>query len=216
MKDSFCYFCGQETDRADLVEDSLAAGFNATRIVAAPDSDYICASCKWFLQEKATINLANQEVREAQKVRSYSWVVTDRSRVAYTKAHLRELQAICLEPPEAPFQILLSDTGKKHLFFRSGKNLSRAVITVQLEEAAITYQPTSLRAVLELCRSIERVAGKTALTKEPGLFLAAKLLDAPDGENLFEAWRALYPQPVAKLAAWLTYSDKESEYATLS
>lgn len=211
-----CFFCGVDCPPDLLTKDYLSPAFNAGRTVAAPDSDFICESCVWFLQEKATINLANQERRENQKVRSYSWVVSGSTRTAYTKAHLPELQAICLAPPAPPFKILLADSGQKHLFYRSEFNLSTDRFTVQLEETSVLVSPPAIAERLALTRQINESIGKfgkSFLSKSPSVNLAARLIEifgATEGERIFENWVAVYPQPLTNLAVWLTPALKET------
>lgn len=209
-----CFYCGATADAKLKTKDYLSPTFNAGRIVASPDSEVLCQSCVWFLQEKATINVAQTETRTAQKVRSYSWVITAETRIAYTKAHLKELQAICLQPPVPPFLILLADSGQKHLFYRSAFNLSSDVFTVQLEEETIVVSPPRLATLLALTTEIAALAGKGFLQRPPASALAIKLFSViPESptraEDLFTRWQTVYSTPLARLAAWLTVVEKK-------
>jgi hypothetical protein len=165
------------------------------------------------LRESAEITLIDGEIRRGQKVRGYSWVVTANSALAATKAHLEQLRALCLDPPEPPFAIVLTDSGQTHQLYRGTVNHSREVVTVTLEAEPVTYRagqrvfyrPDELAPRLDLCGRLIAATGKPAL-REPitQRFALAVMERYCDGEALLNLWTRVREQPLSRLAAWIS------------
>jgi len=162
------------------------------------------------LREDADIELIDGVKRAGQKVRCYSWVVAGGRAIAATKAHLTHLRALCLEPPEPPFAIVLSESGQKHLLYRGAVCRSREVVTVTLEEERVTYRVPELRDRLDLVGRLVAATGKPALAEPPNVRFGMAVLDRfpESGEQLLMTWESVREEPLSRLAAFLSASKE--------
>jgi len=139
-------------------------------------------------------------------MRSYSWVITQLSARAATKAHIEQLRAIALSPPAPPFAIVLSDSGQTHQLYRGVVNYVRDPVVVSLEAERIEYRLGALRSLIDLASRIAAVCGKPALAPPVGIRQAILIMEHyPDGEgeSILENWQRQAGTGVGRLAAWL-------------
>lgn len=207
--DSTCFYCGGKCDRSHSSRKFVKPSFTALDSVSL--SDWVCRGCVVAMGEKATITLADGEIREGQKVRGYSWIITGSRRTACTKRHRQAISDSCTEPPPAPFVICISDSGQKHLLYRAIVNHIRDVVTVTLEGEAITYRPDELTARIELCKQVAAATGKPALKSEMSPQSLMRLVEYHDSDNVLAAWRDCFLEPLTRLAAWLCPPKAECE-----
>lgn len=163
------------------------------------------------MNEKATVQMADGELRHKQKIRSYSWVITSNSATAASKSHRRWLLQQCLDPPQPPFAIVLSDSGQKHLLYRGQVSHSREIVTVTLEGEPITYRPDKIHSRLELCKQVAAVLGKPALNETPTPASLAKVIEHHNDESLPDRWLSVREQSLTRLAIWFTPAKKECD-----
>lgn len=151
------------------------------------------------------------ELRQNQKARNYSWVVTAESRLAATKAHLPQLRHICLEPP-FPCAVCIRDgLGKTHELHRT-PIVSRWPMRVNFDGLIAAYDRDQLANHLDLCRRLVRVFGK-------GGDVAKMVFTSHDahvwgwrlGDDLLREWMAVRLQPLTRLAWFLCEGKKELE-----
>lgn len=203
-----CFYCGApcgETHRSsDLVKDS----FTARDTVCG--GDWVCGGCVASMNELASVVLANGERRELQRVRCYTWVISESKAVAATKSHREWLLQTCINPPQPPYVICLSDSGQKHLLYRAAVNHSREEITVTLEGERITYQPCQLTKRVKLCKQVAAALGKPALFGSLSINQQMSLATYFDAGTL-SAWLSVRSEPLTRLAAWFTPAKKECE-----
>jgi len=206
-----CLYCGAPCDDTRPASTYVKDSFTGRPGVVAPASPYVCAGCVLCLREDATITLLDGEVRDGQKVRGYSWVVTATEALAATKAHLDRLRALCLDPPEPPCAIVLSDSGQTHQLYRGVVCRSRELLAVTLEAEPVTYRRGQLVAALGLASRIAAATGKPAL-REPLSYAGAMRVMAHHGdgaETLIDDWQAVQGSPLGRLASWLC-ANKEA------
>lgn len=203
-----CWYCGAAC--APICERHIRHKVKKTctihQYARAPDSEYVCDGCWLVLDERAKVLVFGEgEEREGTRVRSYSWVVTERAALAYTKAHIVELRRICLDPPSTPFGIVLSNSGQKHLLYMGHVNLCRDPLRILLEDETITYSVGSLRARLELSGMVCAAIGKPALVDcEPWRVFRACADRYADGVDVASSWLRIRSESLSRLAAWLT------------
>lgn len=204
-----CFYCGAGCDSTYSSKEFVKPSFNGWSGVASPDSSAVCAGCVACLNESADITLPH-ESRTGQRIRNYSWVVTSTSARAFTKAHVAELRAICLNPPAPPFAIVISDSGQKQLLYRGVVAMDRASPTAMLEEERITYQPHQLAEMLSLCGKLIAATGKPALKEKISFNFARAVMDFhANGEELIHQWERVQSSPLARLATWLSANKEE-------
>jgi hypothetical protein len=111
--DEHCFYCGGICGQDNPVSKHVKDTFTNRDIVRRPASQFICSGCVCTLNERADINLADEEIRKSQKTRLYSWLFSASGRTAYTKAHLRKITWLIIAPPDPPFGIVLATSGQK-------------------------------------------------------------------------------------------------------
>ncbi|HZT79614.1 MAG TPA: hypothetical protein VFA26_05315 [Gemmataceae bacterium] len=209
-----CLFCGAACGSWHPAADHLRASFTGLGDVAAPASAHVCGGCVLCLRESCAVDLIDgTRGRPVAKgaMRAFSWVLTARAALAASKAHLPLLRAACLDSPEPPFALVLSDSGKKHLLYRGVVCHDRQFVTLTLEGERLDYRPAELSARLDLAARLAAAAGKSALAGPPGLRLAAAVCERfADGEELFEQWETVYADPLSRLAVWLAPGRDEA------
>jgi hypothetical protein len=163
------------------------------------------------MDERADIELLDGEVREAQKTRMYSWVITKDRAVAATKAHLHLLRPIFISPPEPPFALVLTDSGQKQLLYRGRVNHDRSEVVCTLEEQVIAYRPWELAARLKLCGKLVAATGKPALAETVNARFGMAVIERfpTTGAQLITEWQRVREEPVSRLACWLS-ANKET------
>jgi hypothetical protein len=196
-----CFFCGglcgDKTPADKFVKSSFTGLDTVTR------SPWVCDGCIESQDESAEIALPGGELREGQKVRGYSWVIDQECRIAATKAHRQWLLQWCIEPPDPPFVICITDSGQKHLLYRAVVNHSREPVTVTLEGEPITYSRLELIARWQLCRRICAATGKPALSEPMSAQTQMRVFEHYGSYEFLNEWLAVASKPVTRLAAWL-------------
>lgn len=208
LGDHPCFYCGAPCDGSNPVADYVKSSFTALAGVAAPGSPGVCDGCVLALRESATITMIDGRAHNAAKIamRAYSWIITADSAVAASKAHMDQLRAACLDPPEPPYAIVLSDSGQTHQIYRGVVARSKDVAVVTLECERAIYSSRDLVPILELSGKLAACVGK------PGLKSArwpASLADRiysryRDADALIDEWLRVQNTPLGRLAAWLT------------
>lgn len=203
-----CWHCGAACDDTHRSADWVKGNCTTHQYAAAPSSGYVCGGCVATLNERARITVYGDGVRERQKVRNYSWLVSRTICVAYTKAHVEALQAVALAPPPVtPYALALSTSGQRHLLYLARPVTDPSRPHAQLDDEEIPYTPTTLRARLSLTETVCAATGRLALTERPS-FAIYRGLHAllPDGAGVAMAdeWSRVWSDPLSRLAAWLT------------
>jgi hypothetical protein len=176
---------------------------------ADPTKPYACHGCYLATQTP----LVNGKPDRAGQARLYSWVLWEGGMRRLTKSteadgqgvsDLDRLREACLNPPAAPFSLTLSISGQKHLLYRTPVNLSREVVTAQLEIERVTYRPGDLRARLDLAKRVAAAAGKPSLLDDdPRRLYLALARYWEDWERLGDSWIRASEPGLSRLAAFL-------------
>jgi CRISPR type IV-associated protein Csf1 len=204
-----CFYCCGECEEKNPASEIVKSSFTGLDTVTL--SQWVCDGCLAAMQEKATIGLIDGDARAGQKVRGYSWVITQDARYAATKAHRERLLAVCDEPPEPPFVICLTDSGQKHLLYRAVVNASRDVVTVSLELELVTYRPSELVERLELCKRVCAATGKPAMQSSMSPQSLMRIVEHYESEEILAAWLGCCNESLTRLATWLCPAKAECE-----
>lgn len=204
-----CFYCGAECDEEFPARDFVRPTFTGRDTVRG--GDFVCVGCALSVCGKIDVQFHDGLVRENQMARTYSWVLSTHHAVAATKKHRDWLLGQCLDPPEPPFAIIISDSGQKHLIYRGFVSRSRDTVLLTLETELIAYRPCELSARLQLCKRVASVLGKPALSGHIGYRQQMMLTEHHGDESLPAAWLSVAEQPLTRLAAWLTPAKKECQ-----
>lgn len=197
-----CFYCGAACDETFARAAYVRSTFNDWRLVARPDSRFVCAGCTLCVDE-----LRRMPGRDKpQRTRNYSWLLSSAAALPFDKSRLAELRQCCLHPPTPPFALCLAVSGQKHLLFRAPVNHDENPIAVQFEEQRVLYDPLALAERLKLCAQLIAAAGKPALAAAPDHQFAFRLAEH-FGEAcwpLLETWQAVQGEPLSQLAVFLS------------
>jgi CRISPR type IV-associated protein Csf1 len=202
-----CFFCGGTCGEDVAAKDFVKSSFTGLDTVTL--SPWVCRGCVASQGENDQVILPDGEIREGQKIRGYSWVITAAARTACTKAHRDWIMQQCLIPPDAPFVICLTDSGQKHLLYRAVVCYSRDMITVTLEGERIDYTPDALIERLALCKQIAAATGKPALKEALTPQSQMRIVEYHCDDRPLAAWLEVQTEPLSRLAAWLCPAKEE-------
>ena len=202
-----CFFCGGATAPHTPAATAIRKSFTAFARVA--QGEYVCDGCLAAFDEDATVTLIDGTVREHQRVRNYSWIITQEYALAATKAHKQQLREFLLNPPPSiPYVVSISDAGQAHFLYLTQPTVSGSASVAYLDGEPIVYSTQELRLILDLCAELIEVFGKTRIAEALSLSaLAPKLNAITDPERLailWEQWQRLRGRPAASLALWLS------------
>lgn len=196
-----CFYCGGSCEPIHSASEIVKKSFTGLDTVTL--SNWVCPGCVDSMQEKCDIVQIDGERRRGQKIRGYSWVITSKEKHACTKSHRERLQRLCINPPEPPFVICISDSGQKHLLYRAVVNASRELVTVTLEGEAITYQTHELVARIDLCKRVAAATGKPALKEIMSPQTQMRIVEHYESAEFLAAWLDCFSEPLTRLAVWL-------------
>lgn len=207
-----CFYCGGRCDDTHAASDIVRPTFTALDTVTR--SPWVCQGCVVAMAEGIDITTIDGEVKRNQKTRGYSWIATKRTRTACTKAHRQQLLEACMQPPSPPYAICISDSGQRHLLYRTPVCWSQDIVTVTLEGEVVTYEPTRLWARIDLCKRIAAATGKPALKEQLSAQSQMRIVEHYGDDASLAAWLAMQNEPLSRLAAWLCPPKEEciSEY----
>lgn len=212
-----CFFCGAPCDGSRRAEDFVRDSFNGRGEVAAPGSPGVCEGCVLCLREHAAIDLIDgtrgRRVTKAA-MRAFSWLVAGGRMAAASKAHLHLLRPVLLAPPDPPWALVLSDSGKRHLLYRGAVNHADRGWVVTLEGDRITGDPASLADRLRLVGRLVAAWGKPALAEAMAPSRAFALFARYGGEEagrLLAEWSRVGGEPLSRLALWLSANKEDCE-----
>jgi len=204
-----CFYCLAPCTEKHPAAHHVKKSFTSRDTVGG--GNYVCGGCVAAMDEKATVTLPDGTVRHRQKVRCYSWIVTENEAIAATKSHRKYLFERCLNPPLPPFVICISDSGQKHLLYRSAVCHSQDTITISLEAEPVSCRPVDLEKRVLLCNRLSAAIGKPALTLPLTVSAQIRVAEYHQDESLVAEWLSVQAQPLSRLAIWFALSKKEAE-----
>lgn len=209
-----CFYCGASCAENNPTMQFVKDSFTGYSDVRSPGSQFICDGCVLCLKESVVITTHNGKQRENQKTRGYSWLITPDKATAATKADREFLAVNCMNPPEPPFAICISDSGQKHLLYRAIVCHSRNIVAVTLEGEAVVYDPVDLLFRCSFLKFLISVIGKPAL--QEGLSVRQRMtLIETISENAVRQWLAVSGESLTRLALWLS-PGKDGSLADLA
>jgi len=215
-----CYYCGALCDDKHLANDYVKDTFTNRDIIKYPGSSFVCAGCVESMgrgsDEMKMIDgtIKKRENDRGMQPRMYSWIITENGKHAATKAHIKLLREIILNPPQPPFVILLADSGQKQLLFHAPVSMSQDIFPVMLEEEIIMVVPTELHERINIANKLCAAIGKPALTECNYIQYAIACEKYYGNIEPLESWIAVMQDPLSRLAAWLSKNkeDAQNEY----
>lgn len=203
-----CFYCGGVADESMPAAEHVKPSFTARDTVCG--GEWVCTGCVESQNEQADVVLANGTRRTGQRVRLYSWVLSQAGAVAATKANRDFLLDSLLSPPEPPWCISLSDSGQKHLLYRAVVNHTASPpFVVTLEGEPIEYRPEPLTERLTLCRQVAAVCSVPGLREELQPMALMRLIEHFADDTLPARWQEVCQEPLTRLAIWFTPSREE-------
>lgn len=157
-----CVFCSGNCSNNYKALDYIKKTFTNYNLLKNPDGVYICNGCIESISSKniKELIMPDGEIKKDQSARTYSWVLTKKEKWAYSKRHIMELRKRVLNPPNPPFAIIISDSGKKHIIFRSPIAFDKINYSLQFEEEIIQINTEQLKERIILCEKIIAFCGK--------------------------------------------------------
>lgn len=204
-----CYFCGSICTEEYTTKDFVRPTFTNVDSVADPLSKYICEECSFFFGSKSKIEMVDGEIREGTP-RLYSWIITKNKRTAYSKKHIKEIREKILSPPDPPFKIIVSESGKKNIVFRSIWSQTRDNYPIQFEDKRLYVNIDELTDRLKLADHLTAAIGKPALLIKPHFNYYIAVNDYYNTISEYEKWLTIQNEPLSQLAAWLAKSKEAS------
>jgi hypothetical protein len=202
-----CFFCAALCGAAHPADDYVRDSFTGRDSVRCPGSAWVCTGCVLCLREDAELRMHDGTLRRVTKaaMRSFSWLITERSAIAAGLGARDAIADWCLRPPPPPFAISVAISGQKHLLYRGAINhAAEPPWTITLEGERIHYMPAALAARLDLCGRLVAASGKPALAEPVSAYLAMSVLDRyRDGELLLEEFCRVRETPLTRLAGFL-------------
>jgi CRISPR type IV-associated protein Csf1 len=202
-----CFFCGTSCDERFPSAKAVKTSFTSRDTVCG--GDFVCGGCIAAIDEQATIELPDGSVRTGQKTRCYSWVTNGAGAVAATKAHRQWLLQQCLSPPNPPFIICLSDSGQKHLLYRSAVCFSQQVVTVTLEAQRISFHVDDLAERYGLVTAMAAAVGKPPLSEPLSFRQQMTAIQFHETDAYLSRWLQVANAPLSQLALWFCPGKKE-------
>lgn len=111
--DCECSICGKHCESAIRKKDVVSGNFTDHMYVG----DWICEDCSRLFS-----------------LYFYSYIVEDGNVQLF---NVREARDVILRPHIVPFKLIITKSGKKHLFYRCTENLSDSYFAVQLENETV-------------------------------------------------------------------------------
>ena len=205
-----CFFCNGACDTTYKRKDYVKDTFTNRDIVLVPGSDYVCKGCVSSLNQRATINLIDGEIREGQMTQLYSWFFDSTGARAFTKAHSSIIRNLLLNPPDLPFGVVFSTSGRKHLLFRSVLAWDKSEYRVMFEEEKILINVELLKQRLVDAEVLIAAIGKPAI-EEMNMNHAMKYYEYYGNLDLFNKWKVVAMQPLNRLAVYISPNQKECQ-----
>jgi len=160
-----CVFCNGNCSQQFKAIDYIKKTFTNYNLLRNPNGKYMCRGCVESISSKniKKLKMPDGEVKENQSARTYSWVLSKDFKQAYSKRHIKELKEKILNPPNPPFAIIVSESGKKHLIFRASASFDEENYVLQFEEEALNINTKRLKERIILCERIIAFCGKKAI-----------------------------------------------------
>lgn len=157
--DTHCWLCGSLTGGVGWRRrDILSAAFTNHPLAPCPTSQTICQACAYMTSGHTwKLYVEAHPERNLKAVRplgwhSYSHLFSPRRTVIGLRRD--EIGTMLLEPPEPPFVLSLTESGKKHHLVRAAVATSCAAFPVQVEETRIWVVREAYRTCHQAARAL--------------------------------------------------------------
>lgn len=212
-----CFFCGAYCDSTFKKKDLVAKTFTNHAEVLCPNSNYVCTGCAMSVgqgpDEMVFIDgsIKKRENRRGMQPRMYSWILTDKQNFAATKAHKKEIRELLIDPPKPPYSLVLSESGQKHLIFRSPVVVSEGWTTLQIEEEIVIFKNETIPGLIVLADKVSAALGARFMAEGPSMRRYIAFAKYYDDMEILERWEKLHNTSMERLLLWLVKSQKEAK-----
>lgn len=149
-----CWLCGGSAgEEPHYLGNWLRENFTGHQYAKCPSSDAVCQACvyltdgdSWREYCAAHPEMGLKSMRPLSW-RSYGHVFAEGLHVCPVRGEWRQW---LVEPPDAPFVVLLPESAQKHIVFLARVSTSRYRYWLQLEEDTVLVDRADMAAVMEL------------------------------------------------------------------
>ena len=212
-----CYFCGASCGDEFPTKDHVQDTFTNRDVVHFPGSEYCCPGCiEASGQGPDQMEMLDGVIRVRENARGmqprmYSWIITASKRWAATKAHIAQIRAFILDPPDPPFVVVLADSGQKQLLFRAPVAHDRDRFPVLLEDQVIDVDRERLVTALEAADKLAEAIGKPGLLSPPSMSLWVACEAHHGTTDPMDTWGEWRNTSIGRLAAWLAKAKGKTD-----
>jgi CRISPR type IV-associated protein Csf1 len=201
-----CAWCGSHA--AATAELHVSENFSAWSELGAPWSDRACPGCAWLAGETG---LPTRSGRGRHPWTLYSLCAHPGGLERASKSEKDVVRRWLLDPPGPPVAICVSDSGKKHLAYRTPINYANHRIVVRFDEILVDLEPRSFAAIVADAESLlaqglpkrDVTSGDTSVTRLSRLDRA--------GREAWDRLRRLRGTGQLELAVWVATSPTREE-----
>lgn len=141
-----CWLCGRQDVSGYPKKKVISDMFSDSWMARAPWSDTVCDACTWALSYKT--------------FRLYSILATPQGAIHPGRQEARDF---LISPPEAPFLIVVAESGQKWLHYKSQVALTKNAIPVQLEDMRLLVHPSEFAKMVGIFEEMLTVFSKTEI-----------------------------------------------------
>lgn len=142
-----CCLCGYKIDQKAIPKNkAIKDTFTDNDFLMCPESEHVCLGCGFILMNRT--------------LRNYSYVVTS---TALLIASREDLKSSIINPPQPPFMIIVAESKKKHLAYKSEINYQRHDISVLFEETRLYVKPKHFDNLIDIIETLLREFSKTEI-----------------------------------------------------
>lgn len=171
--DAQCWLCAGDTDgKGWLIKDAITSAFTDASLAACPKSQTMCQACVALMKKEAWQQACEKHghtpffpIKNGKKPAMANWMFSSHvfSKDGWLRPERKEIAGILLNPPSAPFVIVLAEVGKKHTIFKSKVSYSRTQYFVNLDEKTILVDLNKFKELLALVENAYKYFSKDSI-----------------------------------------------------
>jgi hypothetical protein len=161
-KDKNCWLCGGSVNNKSwAVKDAITNTFTDVGLISENSSNSVCCACVALMKKESWEKACKKHgyspyfpLKENKKPCMSNWMFYSHVFTSgkWLMPSRSEIEKILLNPPEPPFSIVITVSGKKHLIFRSKISYSKSDFFVQFEEQSISVNLKKFKDVHDIVK----------------------------------------------------------------
>ena len=161
-----CCMCANGIIQGVPRKDAIKKTFTNLDLLKKPNAKFVCIPCAFAINEACPPELMGRVDKDKpQKIRCYSHAVVNGLWKSFSKAQRVEMREIVCNPPSGTWFLCLSESGQKHLIFRTPVNNSQDNYLLQFEEYPVLVTRKQVASDLGIA---DRVYSAQGLDKVKG------------------------------------------------